>query len=295
MTSRRGFTLIELLVVIAVIAVLIALLLPAVQQAREAARRSQCKNNLKQLGLALHNYHDSIRAFPPGSLRGTGLAWGFVSHLLPYFDQSTVYNTIQFERTDCAAFIKAQQATLKPDPASVLLPIMTCPSDPQGGIKLFSGPTGPSPNTYDAGHLFPSNYLGISGNQESTTWCPYQGVLNGNGVLFTSSRIRMRDIADGTSSTLMMGERGINEDLGWGWPICGGTECEHYISTERGLTPADNPPNTPNLERRFWSWHVGGTHVLLGDGGVRFLSTNMDHKTFLALSTRFGGEIVGEF
>ena len=295
MSLRRGFTLIELLVVIAIIAVLIALLLPAVQQAREAARRSQCKNNLKQLGLALHNYHDSFRAFPPGSLRGSGLAWGFVSHLLPYFDQSSVYSTIQFEQADCAAFLLAQQAALKPDATSVLMPMLTCPSDPRGGVQLLSGPTGPSPSTYNAGKLYPANYIGISGSLESTTWCPFLGVTNGDGVLFTSSRIRMSNITDGTSSTLMLGERGIGTALDWGWPICGGTECEHYISSQRGLTPADNPPNTPNIERRFWSWHVGGTHFLLGDGSIRFLSTNIDYNTFVKLSTRNGAEVVGEY
>ena len=295
MSSRRGFTLIELLVVIAIIAVLIALLLPAVQQAREASRRSQCKNNLKQLGLALHNYHDTMRAFPPGSLRGSGLAWGFVCHILPYFDQSSVYNTIQFEQTDCAVFLKAQQVAFKPDASSVLLATMTCPTDPRGGTQLLSGPTGPSPATYDAGKLYPANYIGISGSQESVTWCPYLGVTNGDGILYTSSRVRMAHITDGTSSTLLLGERGIMSDLGWGWPICGGTECEHYISTQRGLTPADNPPNTPNIERRFWSWHTGGTHFVLGDGSVRFLSTSIDYKTFVALSTRNGNEIVGEY
>ena len=293
--SRRGFTLIELLVVIAVIAILIGLLLPAVQQAREAARRTQCKNNLKQLGLALHNYHDTHLVFPPGSLRGTGLAWGFVTHTLPYFEQTSVYNTIDFSQTDCAVFLKTQQAAGRSDAASVLLPILTCPSDPRGGTQLLSGPNGPSPNTYDTGKLYPSNYIGVAGSKESAAWCPYAGITNGDGMLYTSSRVRIADITDGTSNTFLLGERGIEEGLGWGWPICGGTECEQYISAERGLTPADNPPNTPNIERRFWSWHVGGDHFLMSDGAVRFLSTSIDYRTFLSLSTRSGGEVIGEF
>lgn len=293
--SRRGFTLIELLVVIAVIAILIGLLLPAVQQAREAARRTQCKNNLKQLGLALHNYHDTHLVFPPGSLRGTGLAWGFVTHTLPYFEQTSVYNTIDFSQTDCAVFLIAQQATGRSDAASVLLPILTCPSDPLGGTQLLSGPNGPSPNTYDTGKLYPSNYIGVAGSKESAAWCPYAGIADGDGMLYTSSRVRIADITDGTSNTFLLGERGIEEGLDWGWPICGGTECEQYISAERGLTPADNPPNTPNIERRFWSWHVGGDHFLMSDGAVRFLSTSIDYRTFLSLSTRSGGEVIGEF
>ncbi len=292
--KQQGFTLIELLVVIAVIAILIALLLPAVQQAREAARRTQCKNHLKQLGLALHNYHDVHQILPPGSLRGTGLAWGFATHLLPYLDQAPAYNYIDFESTDCAVFIKAQQAANLPDPASVLMPFLACPSDPYTGA-LLSGPSGPSPATYDAGYLHPSDYIGVSGSVESTTWCPFLGVQNGNGMLYTSSKVKFRDVTDGLSSTLMIGERGIPEDQGWGWPVCGGTECEQYISAERGLAAGDQPPNTPNIMRRFWSWHIGGTHFLMGDGAVRFLSNSLDYQTFKSLSTRNGGEVVGEF
>jgi prepilin-type N-terminal cleavage/methylation domain-containing protein len=292
---RRGFNLVELLVVVAIIAILVGLLLPAVQQAREAARRIQCQNNLKQLGLALQNYHDVHRVFPPGSLPGTGLAWGFVAHTLPFFDQSSVYNTIDFRQTDCAEFLKAQQSAGQANAASISLSILSCPSDPRSGTLLLSGPAGPSPDTYDAGIVCPSNYLGVAGSQESSSWCPYSGITKGNGMLFTSSRVRLSDVTDGTSNTLMIGERGIREDHGWGWPICGGTECEQYISAERGLTPADNPPNTPNIERRFWSWHSGGSQFLMTDGAVRFLSTSIDNKTFTALSTRTNGEVTGEF
>jgi prepilin-type N-terminal cleavage/methylation domain-containing protein len=292
---RRGFTLIELLVVIAIIAILVALLLPAVQQAREAARRTQCKNNLKQLGLALHNYHDVHLVFPPGSLKGSGLAWGFVAHTLPFIEQTSIYNTIDFAQTDCAVFLKAQQAAGRSDATSVLIPMLTCPGDPRGGAQLLSGPSGPSPNTYDTGKLYPANYIGVAGSKESAAWCPFAGITNGDGILYTSSRVRFADITDGTTNTLLLGERGIKEDLGWGWPICGGTECEQYISAERGLTPADNPPNTPNIERRFWSWHVGGDHFLMSDGAVKFLSTSMDYNTFISLSTRSGGKVIGEF
>lgn len=293
--QRFGFTLIELLVVIAVIAILIALLLPAVQQAREAARRSQCKNNLKQYGLALHNYHDTHQVLPPGSLRGTGLAWGFVVHLLPFLDQANVYGIIDFEQTDCAQYILDQQAAGSADPSSILLPIVTCPSDPNSGIQLLSGPTGPTPDSYNTGRLYPSDYLGVSGSKESSSLCPFNGILDGDGTLYTKSRTRFGDVTDGLSSTLLVGERGIPSDWGWGWPICGGTECEQYISTERGLTPPDLPPDTNQAITTFWSWHTGGTHFLMGDGAVRFLSTSIDYPTLLSLSTRSGGEVVGEF
>ncbi|WP_299467500.1 DUF1559 domain-containing protein [uncultured Gimesia sp.] len=291
-----GFTLIELLVVIAVIAILIALLLPAVQQAREAARRSQCKNNLKQYGLALHNYHDTHQILPPGSLRGTGLAWGFVAHLLPFIDQANVYATIDFEQTDCAQFILNQQAAGLPDPSSILLPIVTCPSDPNSQVQLLSGPTGPTPNSYNTGRLYPSDYLGVSGSKESSSgMCPFNGILNGDGILYTKSRTRFGDVTDGLSTTFLVGERGIPADWGWGWPICGGTECEQYISAERGLAPPDLPPDTNQSILSFWSWHTGGTHFLMGDGAVRFLSTSIDYPTLLSLSTRSNGEVVGEF
>ena len=187
---RRGFT----LVVIAIIAILIALLLPAVQQAREAARRTQCKNNLKQPGLALHNDHDVHLVLPPGSLRGAGLAWEWVSHTLPFFEQASVYSTIDFTQTDCAVFLKAQQAAGKSNATSLLLPMLTCPSDRRSGTQLLSGPAGPYPNTYDVGNVYPANYIGVGGSKESVAWCSYNGITNGDGILYTSSRVRIGDI-----------------------------------------------------------------------------------------------------
>lgn len=199
---RRGFTLIELLVAIAIIAILIALLLPAVQQAREAARRTQCKNNLKQLGLALHNYRDVHMVFPPGSLRGSGLAWGWVSRTLPFFEQASAYSTIDFTQTDCVVFLKAQQAADKSNATSVLLPMLTCPSDPRSGTQLLSGPAGPYPNTDDVGKVYPASDIGVGGSNESAAWCRYNGVTNGDGILYTSSRIRIGDITQGSTDSV---------------------------------------------------------------------------------------------
>ncbi|MEZ6129254.1 MAG: DUF1559 domain-containing protein [Planctomycetaceae bacterium] len=288
-----AFTLIELLVVIAIIGILVSILLPAVQQARAAARRTQCKNNLKQIGLALHNYHDVHRVFPMGSssesLPG---AWGMMAHILPYLELNNTYQLIDFEESGCCKAVKLlQQATPpKPDPSSQGIGVFFCPDDFNSGTQLLSGPTGPSPNTYDCGLLFPGDYLGISGDSEGNPGC--SGTLNGNGTFYSLSKTRIGDITDGTSSTLIVGERGIPSDRGWGWYLCGGTECEHYVSSERGLSPGQNVPSWQGTLRRFWSWHAGGAHFLLGDGSVSFLNYSMDFNTYRAMSTRASGEIV---
>lgn len=292
-TGKRAFTLIELLVVIAIIAILIAILLPAVQQARAAARRTQCKNNLKQIGLAIHNYADVHRVFPMGSVTefqpGT---WGMMAHLLPYLELKNVYELIDFEEYGCCKAVKLlQQASPpKPDPSSKGVNVFFCPDDFNSNFQLLSGPTGPTPNTYDCGKLYAGDYLGVSGDTEGSPGC--SGISKGNGIFFTGSKIRFQDIKDGTSQTLMVGERGIPSDWGWGWYLCGGTECEHYISAERGLSPGKNVPSWQGTLRRFWSWHDGGVHFLLADGSVQFFSYSMDFNTYKAMSTRKGGEVV---
>jgi prepilin-type N-terminal cleavage/methylation domain-containing protein len=186
---HSGFTLIELLVVIAIIAILVALLLPAVQQAREAARRTQCKNNLKQLGLALHNYHDAYKMFPAGHMESgwDGPSYrhqfSWLTYMLPYIDQSNVYSLIDFSQIDLST--SAHQNPVFMPAGTVDVATFICPSDPTGRNNEEWAPT---------------NYLGNQG-----TLCQSRN-KEGNGVFGHNSWIRIRDITDGTSQTIAAAE-----------------------------------------------------------------------------------------
>ncbi|MBL8816728.1 MAG: DUF1559 domain-containing protein [Planctomyces sp.] len=297
----RGFTLIELLVVIAIIAILIALLLPAVQQAREAARRTQCRNNLKQIGLALHNYHDTFNTMPPGWIavddtgmpsahEGTsGIGWGAM--ILPYMEQKNLWERFDpnYSIADPvnAAFI------------SSLVPGYRCPSDPQpdyfdiheegGGAVLARLPI--------------ANYIGSFGTEE-LDGCENtpgdlpvmaNGQCKGDGVFYHLSKVNLRDITDGTSNTFMVGERKTLVALGWysTWP---GMVPEGEEAFQRVCGSADHPPNHPaNHFDDFSSRHTGGANFCLGDGSVRFISENIDQGIYQSLATIQGGEVVGEF
>src|SRR5215467_8684648 len=198
--DRTGFTLVELLVVIAIIGVLIGLLLPAVQRAREGARRTQCQNNLKQYGVALHHYHDGHRSFPIGNVPNRW--WGFQSRLLPYLEAKNIYQFINYDYLpDCFRACDALPAGQ--DPGNQVQSVDMCPDDPLAG-QIWYEPTAHS------GHHGCTDYLGVMGTSPKA----------GDGILLYGPPIKVAQITDGTSRTLIMGERGISNDL-WGWPYCG--------------------------------------------------------------------------
>ena len=268
----RGFTLVELLVVMAIIGILIALLLPAVQAAREAARAAQCRNHLKQIGLALHNYHTSHRSFPIGNVRGT--YWSFQTLLLPQLEQTALYEMADFAAYNC--FICNRDSPNQRGLPAQTIDIMCCPSDPNSRLVVEE----PGLGFYAMG-----SYFGVMGKSGSSN----------DGMLFSNSQTAFRDVRDGTSSTLMVGERGAGSELRYGWWACGYGENgdgagDHVLYTQLGLMPADD-----QVEHRFhfWSYHPGGVHFLVVDGSVHKLSYTMDYQAFLDLSTRSGGELAG--
>tara|TARA_R110002111_G_scaffold1157_1_gene8150 strand:- start:4673 stop:5635 length:963 start_codon:yes stop_codon:yes gene_type:complete len=311
--KSQGFTLIELLVVIAIIAILIALLLPAVQQAREAARRSQCKNNLKQWGLALHNYHDAHRLFPMGS---DGAAWSFRAHLLPYIDGAASYNQINFNNNSSPGNSSSCSGgaggcwecrsetdhlhSLGVAASNSSKPMFGCPSDPYAE----SGPYSTSLPYYVG------SYLGIGGNDvphyanaedRRRILYPPNGLTSGglsprqnNGLLYQLSSIRLRDVTDGTSNTMLIGERSVDRTLNWGWDICAGVELDSWMGTGNGFYFGNNAADPIHADH-FWSRHAGGGHFLLADGSVRFISYSIDNTTWLNLAARNDGQVLGEF
>ncbi len=290
-TRTRGFTLIELLVVIAIIAILIALLLPAVQQAREAARRTQCKNNLKQIGLALHNYHDVHLTFPQGcSTRfNAGVvdanleSWGWSASILPMIEQGPLFQNLGVnDRT----LSQALASTANDDERNALCPELTayqCPSDTTGGrLKAamqrnnFGGgdsgiPTSWRPPT--------SNYMGVVGISHTNIPDNLSDRLP-RGTFYTGSRIKIRDITDGTSNTIIVGERqesaGAGSWIGNRNPTGVGPHGNDYVHGSAWAAINDDSIN--NMFRQgFSSKHPGGAQFVLGDGSVRFLSENIDH------------------
>jgi prepilin-type N-terminal cleavage/methylation domain-containing protein/prepilin-type processing-associated H-X9-DG protein len=294
--ARRGFTLIELLVVIAIIAILIALLLPAVQQAREAARRTQTRNHLKQIGIALHGYHERYGRFPSGWIGVTNRqpdvegesGWGWAAMILPDLDQQPLFDQLDFHQTPAA-------------PANALarrraLPVFRCPSD--SSPERWDLEEEDNPGTILAS-LPTANYVGNFGTTELHD-CEGLAVGNtcrGDGVFFHNSSVRFQDIRDGSSNTFLVGQRKTDETQSppwhstWVGVIAGGEEAFARI-----LGAADHTPNHPaaHLED-FSSNHAGGVHFLFGDGRVRFVSENIDHDLYQSLATRANNEPVGEF
>jgi prepilin-type N-terminal cleavage/methylation domain-containing protein/prepilin-type processing-associated H-X9-DG protein len=310
-TFRRksAFTLVELLVVIAIIGILVGLLLPAVQAAREAARRMQCSNNLKQIGLALHNYADAYKRFPmanvvvlrPGetTLRSDGWTWH--ARILPYVEQSALYNSVSnVIGTDVGNQDSAQQILAG---RTTRLSFFQCPSHPDGVVN-------PSKNGYQL-----STYNGVCGtvcfNDDQLDSLSDVG-YNGNGIFYMNSRTGFGDIPDGTSNTFLVAE--VQDELK-GDPNSNrlpGSDRRYCFSGNSD----DNPPtdiseylvgmeaNDPinantrdaagyfnNTGEYAGSYHTGGAQFVMADGSVHFVSQNINMPAYQGLATRIGGEV----
>ena len=284
---RRAFTLIELLVVIAIIAVLIALLLPAVQQAREAARRTQCRNNLHQIGLALHNYHDTHNCFPPGNLApnfSTGASYGGHEHtwlamVLPFVDEAAIYNALNFS---LKSYDVANSTATSSQLAQYSCPSLRSPERFSGGGSTFST----------------NEYVGCTGKSDYRNTAPSSVAAANRGILYMISRVRIRDIRDGTSQTIAGGEKNrlIDDKVynnGWdtdGW--ANGHGSGPLRCTAVGMNVVLSSGYSQTLQ--FSSAHEGGAFFLMGDGQVRFLSENIDMTTYRALSTIQGNELLDD-
>ncbi|MCA9116973.1 MAG: DUF1559 domain-containing protein [Planctomycetaceae bacterium] len=309
MLRRRGFTLIELLVVIAIIAILIALLLPAVQQAREAARRTQCRNNMKQLGLALHNYHDSSRQMPPALINPgqlncdtfvpTGLVRNHTGYmfLLPQIDQGTIYNLINFSQPTgqavygtCAA---PDVSTWQTAATGHKIPAFLCPSD-AGNPGPYSTSTGGGVYSYNVGYR--TSYGFIQHAIENSVIMNYGAITSSAKTAFgNNGAARIANITDGTSNTIMLLETPLEKSSANYGPFWSQYSHTFYIVPAYGI-------NTPSsaTDRRVYAWragssHEGGANCLLGDGAVRFLSENISQTVLNGLSSISGNEVIGEF
>ncbi len=310
---NRGFTLIELLVVIAIIAILIALLLPAVQQAREAARRTQCKNNLKQLGIAIHNYHDVYGCIPIADVNGTVNPVSAHARLLPYLEQSNLYNLVDFN----VPYDHVNNTV----PRNTELPAFRCPSDPTSLPASVGGR---------------NNYYWNAGSGIVMYASGANGQPSPNGVIFHFARYRFADITDGLSNTSAMSEKmtgdgsnGISSprtdtyrpgtypntpdealvqcnaanvsDLSQqGYSNVGGPWLQQYHSTNQynHVLPPNGrscmfPPG--RIATTANSQHTGGIQTVLCDGSVRFVSDSVDLRTWRSLGSINGGELLGEF
>ncbi len=317
-SRRSAFTLIELLVVIAIIAILIALLLPAVQQAREAARRSQCRNNLKQMGLALHNYHDTHNIFPPaliGSGRYTSVPFvlnttGFVL-ILPFLEQTTLYNIYNFSLPASISNPNGRPLAGGVTTSNANRPVYSqklatylCPSEYHTDIVVTASANVAS-DFYERNQCARSNYLFASGDvtDYSGPWGTIATTVK--GAFGNDGAARSRDIIDGMSNTILAGEsRMMHTSTAYGpyWG-CGTHTCCH------GYTPnatynvnypygncADNAARKCQYAWGFGSHHTGGAHFLLGDGAVRFISDSVHFlDVFQPLNRIADGKVISDY
>ncbi len=352
MKRSSGFTLVELLVVIAIIGILVGLLLPAVQAAREAARRMSCSNNTKQLTLACHNFHDTFKKFPYGMLRADGTGWGhpewgtpgqsrrfaMMHQLMPYCEQTAFYNAwdqLVYNNNNLSnRLFGGDGVTNLPTNGTsavgqILSPVLRCPSNPGSNWNESHSPTG-------NGVYARADYMACAGQRgypgfnatRPSLWNPFgpgsdhprpaggrgtAGIARANGMFSRCIQFGFSDCTDGSSNTILLGERSFHDPvfdrcgpetgttttkmLNWGW-VWFGAEGNAFLGTGvpinyriRNCTDFLNPLLYDDRINAFGSMHTGGCNVGLTDGSVRFLSESISAITFNAMGSRAGGEI----
>ena len=313
-SRRSGFTLIELLVVIAIIAILVAILLPAVQQAREAARRSQCKNNLKQIGLAMHNYHDNYEQFPPGyiDLRGAGTVsdndghWAWSVFITPYMDLGTVWETLDPSNNRASVAMQNDRETFQQPFSAFRCPTESQPDvhnpgiDPGWAIDDRNGSGGTNRGLPISNYVAANNIVSV--RQRPATSNTLDGTTGALGAFFRDSKTSFRDLKDGPSNTILVGERAY-EMPGVNGSVRGPAGCLFAVRDANGNGPSaqdasvawnqglatifgttryalNHPYPSPQSSQNqtFTSNHPGGVQFVMGDGRVVFLSDAIDAR-----------------